>query len=107
MNIVVACDELNVARLFGAAECFTCYMVNKGIMSGCRTIPNPKLPAKDLAQFFKSVGVGILICDQISSQQKADFEGEGIEVSQGIRGLASEAASAHLAEALSGAGDLD
>lgn len=101
MNIAVACEGLNVAKRFDAAECFTCYSVSKGIMSGCRTFPNPKVAADELGSLFHSLGIDVLICGLIDRSDSSCFSAKGIDVVSEASGSASSLANDYLASHLS------
>lgn len=102
MNIAVACNGLDVAKHFDQTECFTCYSVSKGIMSGCRTLPNLNLPIAELCTLFKSLGIDVLICGRIESQDSACFLSQGIDVVSNEFGSASSQAEKYLTGHLSG-----
>lgn len=97
MNIAVACSGLEVAKRLDSAECFTCYAAPKGVMSGCRTFPNPKKPIRELAELFQALGIDVFICGSLLDREQECLEAYGIEVVTGAGLPASEAAHAFLA----------
>ena len=106
MKITVACEGLGVSPHAVHCASFMCYTVERGIITDCRNLPNPGLPAKDTARMLIDLGVNTIITGGIDYDFANMLCHSGIEVVAGVGGTAREVVEAHINHTLIGADEL-
>lgn len=107
MRIAVTSDELNVSTSLGRCASYTCYTVDRGIITQCQNFPNPNLPPTPTAHLLQNLGVDLVISNTIESNiEKALIDG-GLEVIKGATGTARDAVNTYLSNFLSGKDEFD
>lgn len=102
MKIAVASEGLRVAPLFRSTVSFMCYTVEKGIITECQNMPNPKLSIDDLVALFGELGIDVLIVGRIEYEFANRLCRAGIEVVAGANGNAADVAREYLTKTLTG-----
>lgn len=102
MRIAVASEGLEVSLYFGSATSFMCYTVQRGIITECQNMPNPKLPFDKLVELFLELGIDVLITGRIEYAIANKLCHSGIEVVAGANGNAADVARGYLSKTLTG-----
>ena len=102
MRIAVACDGLAVAPYFVQCTSYACYMVERGIITGSRSMPAFDQPIDKLAEVLKSVQIDVLIVGRIEYDMASALCRSGIEVVAGAEGNALDVAKAYVSHTLTG-----
>lgn len=102
MRIAVASDGLEVSKLAGACSSYTCYTVDRGVVTSCQNTPNPCLSAELTADYLQKLGVDVLISQNIEPELKKKLKRRGIEVVTDAKGPAKKAAEDFLVRFFSG-----
>ena len=102
MRIAVTSDELNVSTSLGRCASYTCYTVDRGIITQCQNFPNPNLPPAPTAHLLQNLGVDLVISNTIESSIEEALVKGGVEVVKGATGTARNAVDTYLSELLSG-----
>ena len=102
MRIAVACQGLSVAPYFVQCTSYTCYTVERGIISDSHTMPAFDQPIEKLIEVLKSVGIDALIVGLIEYDMAASICHSGIEIVAGAQGNALDVAKAYVSNTLSG-----
>ena len=102
MRIAVASEGLEVAPFFGHCASFMCYKVERGVITECQNMPNPRMPASRLAPLLRDLGVTTLIVGTIERDAADAFRTVDIDVVPNRRGAVRDEAEAYLARTLIG-----
>ena len=102
MRIAVASEGLEVSPHAGHCSSFTCYTVNRGVITECQNLPNPGVPGATMAELFQDVGVDVLVCGGIDMDMANAFCHAGIEVVAGAAGSVRRVAESYLNHTLIG-----
>lgn len=102
MRIAVAASGLDVARQFAQCDSFTCYTVERGIITDCQNTPNPGPPFSLILEYLKALEVSTLIVGLIEEDIATGFCDADIEVVAGVTGNAREVVSQYLTNTLIG-----
>ncbi len=103
MEIAVACDGLIVAEHTDRCDSFMCYTANKGVLIGCRNLPNLGLTSQEAADLLIDLGFDIFITGGIDAEMTDRLCSAGIEVIAGISGDPRVVVNDFLDNALTGA----
>ncbi len=102
MRIAVASDGLDVSLHGDRCESYTCYTVDRGIITQCQNTPNPCLPPNLTADLLKQLGVSVFVVHVLDPKFRGAFERAGIDVVTGAFGSAHRAVEDCLASMLLG-----
>ena len=102
MRIAVASDGLDVSKHGSRCASYTCYTVDRGIITACQNTPNPCLALPLNANYLQRLGVDVYIARKVEPQLRELLEDLGIDVIEGARGSTRDAAEAYLARLFSG-----
>ena len=102
MRIAVASLGLNVAERFERAESYTCYLVERGIITECQNFPNPQVPYSEIAKMLLSIDASVIIVGAIPIDIARVFCQANIEVVAGASGSAREVVEQYLTRTLIG-----
>lgn len=105
MRIAVASKGLGVSPTFGHCASFTCYKIERGVITECQNMPNPLIPANQLAAMFRELDVSVLLVGLIEREVADSLRAVGIDVISNQSGTARGAAQTYLARTLTGADD--
>ena len=106
MRVAVASDGFNVARRFDFAESFTFYTVDRGIITACQSIPNPRMAPEKMVATMKDLGVGVLICGLINIDEARAYCSQSIEVIAGASGDVKQVVTDYLSKTLIGVDEM-
>ena len=106
MKVAVACNGMNVSPFAAQCESFTCYTVNKGVISDCRNLPNMGITGAEAAKLINDLGFEILITNGIDVDMANLLCECGVEVVAGVQGTAREAVERYISSTLMGAIEL-
>jgi predicted Fe-Mo cluster-binding NifX family protein len=102
MNIAVACCGLDVAPYFSQSASYTCYQVDRGIITGSRNLPATDMPLDGLVDLLHKINVDTLIVGRIEYDRANYLCHSGIEVVAGAQGSAIDVVKAYVSKTLSG-----
>ncbi len=103
MEIAVACDSLVIAEYAARCDSFMCYTVDKGILTGCRNLPNPGLTSQEAVDLLINLGFDVFIAGHIDEGAADQLCAAGIEVIAGASGNPRNAVEDFLDHTLTGA----
>ena len=96
MIIAVASKGLSVADYFKHCTDFTFYTVEDGLITRTQNIPSTNYSPKESVDMMKSIGVEVLIVDEISSTVCNLFETANITVVKHAQGNSKNATEEYL-----------
>ena len=106
MRIAVACQGLEVAPYFVQCTGYTCYNVERGIISDSQNMPALDQPLDKLVALLKSIGIDVLVVGLIEYDMASVLCRNGIEVIAGAKGNALDAAKAYVSKTLAGVSEV-
>ena len=102
MKIAVACNGMDLSPHAAQCDGFMCYTVERGIITGCRNLPNMGDGSASAADLVRAIGFDTLITGGIDMDTASELCAAGIEVVAGAEGTPREALDAYLAHTLMG-----
>ena len=99
MRVVVASCGLDIAPSFSQCENFNYYTTKSFEIVASQNLPAQGLSAEEYVRIMENVDVNALICDEISAASKEAFTSHGIDVMDGVKGNAFQAAETYVAHA--------
>lgn len=96
-RIVVPCYSEEVAPLFGACRHFRVWEFEDGVITDYREIAVYVSNGMHRLRLVRKLGTHVLICNGIEDRYRLMLETDGIQVVDGIVGLATDAAFGYLA----------
>lgn len=102
MRIAVASDGLDVSLHGSRCASYTCYTVERGIITTCQNTPNPCLAPEFAAQYLKDLGVDVFLATDIDPEMRTALKHRGIETAKASSGSTKRAVEKYLSRLFNG-----
>ncbi len=102
LKIAVACDGLGLSKHAAQCDSFSCYTVERGVITDFRNLPNMGCTSKEAVDLIDGLGFDVIITSGIDMDTATKLCDLGVEVVAGAEGAVREVVEGYVSSTLLG-----